>query len=275
MEGVSQNETLVQTFSSEYVSQLVRSYSDHPQIIETNAKDILNTFEQLLINEQLDEANQILSKLITHHMNFFDIHILIKLFIRFGPIVQEKDIFLNKILRPFICALEKASISKDLAIPLFNLGKMILNLHCLDAPNWTMRLLERQDFYPWQDLHTELVELLSICASYEKISNENYFSPLDDLEKVIEFIHRKSQKYPSTIRLIHSIAVDNILRWANIEHTLDTHVYRMGGAMLSLIDKQQVNEDLCLKWINSLRKSVDRQTEGDNRSNSILFSVIR
>ncbi|CAF0844664.1 unnamed protein product [Rotaria sordida] len=262
----------IENISFDCITQLIQSYKNDNELIKIGYTKFLTIFERLILVNNYDDAYQLSSNIIIPNLSITDLEILFCTIIRLCPIVEHRDLFCSRILDSLILALANLQIKKNLAIVVFDLALAILKLCVYDAPDLSYSLLRRNDFYPWQELINGLVDLVKTCISYDVIIENNFFSKLDQLENIIDLIYRKIQAYPIISKVIHPISVEAVLRWSNIQYNGSHHVYRMGNSIMNLIDLRQINEDICMKFIDAIQTRVHCDNEEINIKSRLFFN---
>jgi hypothetical protein len=227
----------------------------------------------LILANKYDDVHRLFLELINPNLSLIDLELLLPMIIRLCPIVENRDLFCENILLYFILKLVDLKVNKNFALIFFNLSLAILKLRVFDAPYISNCLLKKQDFYPWKELINGIIELVETCISYDTIIDKETFSKLDELENIINILSEKAQAYPIISKRIHSIALQAILRWSNTEFNGSRYVYRMGAAMFKLIDLQQINEDICIKFIDTLQNITDFDNQELYSQNRFFFHV--
>ena len=262
-----------ESISSTYIQHLIEACEKSPDSIKTNHTHLLTLLERLIIEKRMDEAHTLFSTLIAPHLPNIDLELVLRTMICLCSTVEHKDLLHDEILLPFVSTFEDLPVTKQLASLVLDLVQAILNLRVLGAPSTAYRFLNRKDFYPWKDLVEGLVNIVRTCTTYETIIDEEHFSPLNDLETLIEFIGKKAHVYPQIIRTTHAIACEVILRWSSGRKVWSPFVYRMGPSMFDLIDARQINEDFCLKLIDTLFQRLNRKDDRVNELDRSFFMV--
>ena len=272
--GISLHGNLpLESISSDYIQHLIGTCENSPASIKTNHPHLLTLIERLITEKRMDEAHVLFTKLIVPHLTSVDLELVLRTLIRLCSTVESKDLLLNEILLPFIYKFEDLPGNKQLASTVFDLSQAILTLRLLDAPTASLRLLNRRDFYPWKDLIDGVVNMVRTCTTYETITHEEYFSPLNDLEALIEFIGKKARVYPQIIRATHAFTCEHIIRWSSGTQTWSPFVYRMGQSMFDLIDERQINEDFCLRIVDNLFRRINSKDVGVKELGRGFFMV--
>jgi hypothetical protein len=225
-------------------------------------EELLAQMENFILENRYDDACRVLSTSI-------DVEDLLRTIIRLCPMVEQKDLFCSDFLVSFIEKFEDLPVEKTLACIFFDLILAILKLCVPDAPNLSFRLLKKKDFYSWNDLTDGLVDLIQTCISYDRLIDEEYFSKLNYLEEIIDFI----SIYSKISELVQSSILEAIVRWSDNQFHGGNHVYRMGKSLLNLINSQPITEDICLKFIEILQTRIDCHNEEINQKKRFLFCV--
>ncbi|CAF1175185.1 unnamed protein product [Adineta steineri] len=223
--------------------------------------------ECLILANRYDDACLLFTKLIIPNLCSIDLEILLHKIIELCPKVENRDLFSSEILSPFVWELVDLQVKKSFALVYFDLIVAILKLYNDKAPDLCYRLLKRKDFYPWEQLTNGLSDLTKICISYDTIVNEKVFSDLNQLEDILCIISTKAEVYPTIMKTLHSIALEATLRWSNPDISWSNHVYRMGIYIVKLIDSEQINDDIYIKFINALQNRINSEDEELNKKN--------
>ena len=212
--------------------------------------------ERFVVATRFDDARQVLCELLLPNLPAIDVEACARTFTRLCPTVHSVDLFCSELLTPLIAGIENLTLSKHLAVVTFDFALTILRLRTIEAPSLCYRLLQRPDFYPWKEWMSPLTDLLHLCASYETIVSTEYFTPLNELGKIVELIADQARVYPAISQNLHGVATDCIVRWSDQRNTWSRCVYLMGSAMFHLIDQRQVDERLCLNMIHALQQKM-------------------
>ncbi|CAF2897940.1 unnamed protein product [Rotaria sp. Silwood2] len=269
---LSDTNVSIENISSDGITQLIQSYENDNELIKTDHTKLLTLFERLILVNNYDNAYQLFSTIIIPNLSIIDFESLLSTMTRLCPIVENRDLFCSKILETLISPLENLQIKKNLAVIVFTLALAILKLCLCDAPELSYSLVRRKNFYPWPELIDGLADLIKACISYDVIIEDDFFSKLNRLEDIIDLIQEKTQVYPTISKAIHPISVEAVLRWSNTQFNGSHHVYRMGNAILNLIDLQEINEDICMKFIDAIQTRVNCDNEEINNKSIFFFS---
>ncbi|CAF3918965.1 unnamed protein product [Adineta steineri] len=262
------------TISSDSIKQLIQSYKNNIELVKSNYLQLLTMIECLILANRYDDACLLFTKLIIPNLCSIDLEILLHKIIELCPKVENRDLFSSEILVPFVWKLVDLQVKKSFALIYFDLIVAILKLYIDKAPDLCYRLLKRKDFYPWEQLTNGLVDLTKICISYDTIVNEKVFSDLNQLEDILCIISTKAEVYPSVNKSLHSIALEATLRWSDSGISWSNHVYRMGIYIVKLIDPEQTNDDIYIKFIDALQNRINSEDEELNEKNlCLLFRV--
>lgn len=260
---------------SDVLSSIAKSYKNNSNQIKMNFPHILTFIERLIMMNRIDDARNFIDDTIDEYFNTaVDIGALVGMFIRVCPKVnpRHRAEFCNKIILSVSINLENTKCNKKLAPLLFDFSLVILDLHVVGAPKCTLYILEKKDYYPWKELVPRFGHLVRSCASYDKISEED-FSDLTNLEDILRLTVERAQSIPSILQVTHAEALRAILRWAAPAHqTIGkkiwlSYVYRMGQTMIALIDQRQLTTDICVQLIEALSKEllINDKEDDDNQ----------
>ncbi|CAF1143141.1 unnamed protein product [Adineta steineri] len=230
------------TISSDSIKQLIQSYKNNIELVKSNYLQLLTMIECLILANRYDDACLLFTKFIIPNLCSIDLETLLHKIIELCPKVDNRDLF------------------------------TILKLYNDKAPDLCYRLLKRKDFYPWEQLTNGLVDLTKICISYDTIVNEKVFSDLNQLEDILCIISTKAEVYPIINKSLHSIALEATLRWSNPDISWSNHVYRMGIFIVKLIDSEQINDDIYIKFIDALQNRINCENEELNKKNLTFFT---
>jgi hypothetical protein len=187
--------------------------------------------------------------------------------------VENKDLFTSNFLLYLIKEIENLPAKENLSSIFVDLILAILKLRVLDAPDFSLRLLKKREFYSWKDLIDGLVDLIETCISYDTLIDEEDSGKLNELEGIIDFIYEKIPIRSNVSKLAQPIILETIVRWSDNQYHGEEFVYRMGRSLLYLMDPEQITEDTCLKFIEILQKRIDCDDEEINRKKRLLFWV--
>ena len=269
-----QSNVSVEEISLDFVQQLVNFLEKNERCVEINAVALLDFNKRLMIGQKFEHSHWLTSKVICVNFHKIDVENFLISLSEHCSLVEEKEIFAVEILRPVVQAIARLKLKKNVALSLFDLSKSILNLRIFSAPDFSNRLLKQNEFYPWKDRTDELVELISICASYDTFVDPQVFSPLDALENIIQWIIDRAETYPLLLQKSHSVAVPFVFHWSDSCETLwSPFVYRMAAKIILLIDLKQIDEGLCLKLIDILLSRVNQSSEDLSNSNQAFYCV--
>lgn len=261
------------SLSSELLTSLGNSYRSNANKVKENFSYILTMIEWLVLAGRMLDARDFIEKTIEENIKTaVDIGALVKMFIQLCPKVEvnARDEFCKHVLFPLSTTLESTKFSKTFALILFDFAISILDLISIEAPQCTLRLLEKQEFYQWNNLGPQCSHLVRSCAAYDVIGNVKHFSDLRHLEEILNFIVERSQTYPNISQAAHCEIFKAIIRWLGPAKSIQkklwcSHVYDIGRCMVELIDQRQVTVDTCSELIEALHRIITkRRTEDDN-----------
>ena len=268
--------------SSNYLDSMAKSYKNNAQQFKANFPQILAIVEQLLLKNRFRDARNFIDDTIEVHIHTgVDIDALLTMLIRVCPQVngEYRNDFCHRVIWSLSHTLKDVKCAKKLASRYFDFVLAILNLHAIKAPKCALCLLEKNEFYPWKDLAPRFNHLVRACVAYETINDEEDSDrQLDDLENILRLIVKRAKVYPMIIQTIHSEAEQAVLNWSAPTEAFKPnpwprHVYYMGKTMIELIDRRQVNVELCLQLIAALRKKVANYDEDSNSSMNAFYTV--
>ena len=258
---------------SAYVDMLSRSYKDHVDLFKANELQVYATVERLISANDVKCADAFVSSVIVKHMDSIrDAEQLLRMCLRLCSSVhpESRDQFCKVLVSALSYELQKPKFSKKLAPLFFDLVVAILDLHVIDAPACAYRILYKSEFYPWKDLSGPLTHLVQSCVTYDTLVSTSHFSSLDQLEQILNLIGERAKATVSIFRATHETALKAVLKWLlmvddQTGQIYGSHVFKMGGYMLSLIDEQQVTVDTCSRLLEILKRRLDDEINSDYR----------
>lgn len=182
-----------------------------------------------------------------------DLEKVVRLNISLCSFNQNPELFCSEVYKNLILKLDNLSIDKNLSSLFFELAVAILKLHTINAPNACYRLIRREHFYSWKDLNDQIIDLIRTCISYDNRIDNDFFSELTRLTDIIDYLQGRIVITDE----IQSIVVETIFRWTQNDFPGSSFLYRMGVSLLVLIDSKDINEEICLKFIEILQNRTD------------------
>ena len=261
---------------SDHVFFVSKSYKTHPEFIKDNFSSVLFAIEHLLIGKHDRQTQFFLSEAIFPHLESgLDLEALTKLFIRVCPLIplENRDETCKNVISNVTYQFARLKCSKKLAPVFFEFALVLLNLHVVQAAPCAEQILQKNDFYPWKELSNRFVELIRLCVAFDDFDVKKTFSDLDSLSKILRLIAERAKGLPVLYRTTHSEALKAISRWIEPK-SWSNHVFRMAENMLDLIDKRQINVELCVQFIEGIRAKIiaNEENEENNQQYSISFS---
>lgn len=188
--------------------------------------------------------------------------------------LEPRNLLCSKILHYLTCALRDVKANKNLAPLFFDLILSILKLFVIDTPQCAQYMIVKSEFYPWKDLGSHINDLIKTCISYDKIIHNPYFSNLSDLQNIVKLIDDRTKHNPVILQSTHDIALQAILRWSNKDNKYSMHVYKMCYSMLNLMDKQQINVEICSQLIDALINRITLAANDDDDQQEVYHSNV-
>lgn len=261
---------------SDHVFFVSKNYKTHPEFIKDNFPSVLFAIEHLLIGKNERETRFFLGEAIFPHLESgLDLEALTKMFIRVCPLIpiENRDETCKNIISNVTFQFAQLKCSKKLAPIFFEFALVLLNLHVIQAAPCAERLLQKNDFYPWKELSNRFVDLIRLCVSFDDFEVKKTFSDLDSLAKILRLIAERAKGLPILYRTTHSEALKAISRWTEPK-SWSNHVFRMAETMMDLIDKRQINVELCVQFIEAIRAKIiaNEKDEENNQQYSTEFS---
>jgi hypothetical protein len=243
---------------------------------------ILGNIERDIAMDKFLDAFHFVNQAIVQHLASLDIipllHTLIRICSLLIDTMERGSKMCSQVLYHLTYALTSAKVSKKLAPLFFDLILAELGMRAMEAPYYAQQILTKSEFYPWKELTSRIADFVRICGSYDSIIHKDYFTKLDELEKILALIHDRAKINPIILRATHEPALKAIFRWSEKNTKYSMHVYKMGHPMLELLDPEQITLDICSKFIDALGHRVNPDDDDDDRENvrlrnTLLFMV--
>ncbi|CAF0913617.1 unnamed protein product [Adineta ricciae] len=256
----------------DYVNLLAQSLQRQPDLFKSNSSHIYAAIEQLVVHNNIKEADSILTYAIVHHFGLITNHEeIINLFIRLCSTVTDVECrhsFCKLLIAPFIYELAKKKPSKKLAVSCFDLIIAIADLKVPEALPSIKRLVAISEFYPWKQLDKHLTHLIQVCSAYDEVSGDNKNKDLSILADVLKVVHDRTKTNASILQATHEPALEAVLKWTSGKNEADgegcrEYVYEMGKLMTELVDEKRVSADTCRQLVAVLQKRVN-DLDGDS-----------
>ncbi|CAF0879631.1 unnamed protein product [Adineta ricciae] len=250
----------------DYVNLLAKSLQRQPDLFKNNSSHIYAAFEQLVLHNNIKEADSILTYVIVHHFALITNHEeIINLFIRLCSAVTDiecRHSFCKLLIAPFVYELTKKKPNKKLAVSCFDLIIAIADQKVAEALSSVKRLIAISEFYPWKQLDKQLTHLLQTCSAYDEVSGGTENNDLSILADVLKLLHDRSKTNTSILQATHEPALEAVLKWCSGRNVADgegyrEYVYEMGQSMTELVDEKRVSADTCRQVVAVLQKRVD------------------
>ncbi|CAM4932112.1 unnamed protein product [Rotaria socialis] len=273
-------ECVMLPISPEYIDLLSQSYKRNFELFKINLSQILIVIEKLLLTDHIEEAEKFFFQNILDHINAeVDIDALVRMFIRVCPLINIhcRNQLCKGILRSLTDKLRESNCSIELATLLFEFALILLDLHANEAPASAWNILNKSEFYHWQELAPRFADLVRLCVSYDIIDQKHYSNELDKLETILKLAADKVKVYPTILKATHAEALQAILRWSeSMQNGMEkvpwpAHVYKMGLPALDLIDNQHLTTDTCTQLIVVLQQKVIVNEKYSNQQSTLPF----
>ncbi|CAF3078598.1 unnamed protein product [Rotaria socialis] len=259
---------LLDDATSDNVHLLATSFENDIELLKSNYTKVLETVERLILMDRFDDASRFTYKPIIKHIASIDHAPLIQMMIRLCSFLanttERRDQLCSNILYHNTYALLSVKANKKLSSLFSDLILAMLEMYTMDTPGYAAKLLTKSEFYPWAELTYHIGHLIRICGSYDSFVHTDYFSKLDPLQDILKLISDRAKINPIIYRATHKPVLKYILRWSVKNTVYSMHVYKMGGQILDLIDKQQATFDTCSQFIDTLRHRVSGDEDNDD-----------
>ncbi|CAF4876840.1 unnamed protein product [Rotaria socialis] len=259
---------LLDDATSDNVHLLATSFENDIELLKSNYTKVLETVERLILMDRFDDASRFTYKPIIKHIASIDHAPLIQMMIRLCSFLanttERRDQLCSNILYHNTYALLSVKANKKLSSLFSDLILAMLEMYTMDTPGYAAKLLTKSEFYPWAELTYHIGHLIRICGSYDSFVHTDYFSKLDPLQDILKLISDRAKINPIIYRATHEPVLKYILRWSVKNTVYSMHVYKMGGQILDLIDKQQATFDTCSQFIDTLRHRVSGDEDNDD-----------
>ncbi|CAF3723633.1 unnamed protein product [Rotaria sordida] len=257
------------SISSDYVKLISKSYQCQVDMFKTNASQIYTTIVKLVSQNRIDDAGYFMDNVLIIHFNSIsNLEELLHMLIHICSLVniESRSLLCKTLISPISYELTNKKCNKNLARIFFDFVLAILNLNIIEAPKYADHMLSINDFYPWKQLDKQITHLIQSCINYDNIINDEYFSELDNLRKILSLINERSKIHVTILHATHESALQAVLKWSTIINNdtgkpYDKHVFEMGQPMTELIDRRQIPVDICSKFLEILRKQIDNNDE--------------
>jgi hypothetical protein len=148
-----------------------------------------------------------------------------------------------------------------MAVIFFDFVLAILDLHVLEAPPCSYRILNKSDFYPWKELNIQLNHLIQSCIDYDKVIYVSHHCQLDELEDLLKLIRERAKTNLSMFSATHGPALQAVLKWSSVINNetgvlYGKHVFKMGEILTELVDRRQITVDICDQFIEILQNKI-------------------
>ena len=258
---------------TDFIFCLSKSYKRHADLLKANFPSALILIERLLLLNAMREARYFVDEVIITHIDIaVDLEALLRMLIRVCPLISMdfRNAACKDVISLITYKLRGMKLNKKHAPLCFDLVLTILDLRVVEAPKTAEYLLDKNEFYPWKELAPRFTDLIRLCAAYDVVEDKARFSDLDNLVNILRLATERGKVTTIIFRATHDETVKAILRWSGFAESdnkkiWSKHVYRMGEAMLDLIDQRQITVDLLGQFIEALRKkiSVDEDQNDD------------
>lgn len=278
----SGNSTLI----ANNLKRMAETLESNKEIFQAKFQEILTIIETLLSTKMFDVCGHFIEKVIfTNASSDEEIDRFMSLLINFSPKVGAADRrdFFRDVMGKSRYFLEDFPASKKISVRYFDFAEAILSLKVDHAPNSALHLLQRQNFYPWKDLSNRIDNLIRLCVDYQTIEDDPYGShELDELEDIFELIRERGTVQRAILRNVQQQAQFNALRWSTFPNEknpklLPRFVYRMGRALVTLIDIEQVDINFCCQVIQSFKVQLKAQqySESSFLCDILIVNILR
>ena len=271
---------------NDYVDALAKYYQNHPDSFQKHVSQVLALMEKIIVEDNLKAAEFLMEKSIIRCFNSITNHEeLLQMFIRLCSSVRptSRDYFCRCFISPLTYELSNKKFPKKLALLSFDLLLTILDLHIMQAPNCTYRLIGISEFYPWKQLNKQITHLIQSCIAYDTVTCESG-QELENITQIISLIHERAKVNTAIFQATHDVALQAILKWSvivdiNTGRPYPKHAFTMGEVMTRLIEEEKVTADICIQLVDALQKRIENDDE--SRTNYcpddmfLIVSVLR
>ena len=259
--------------NTDYVFFLSKSYNRNVELLRANFSQALTAIERLLETNSIREARYFVNEAVLSHIEVaVDFDPFLRMLLRVCPLIpiDHRNEACKEVMNLITYQFKRVKFSKKLAPLCFELVLAILDLCVIEAPKCAQYLLEKNEFYPWKDLAPRFTEFVRLCANYDRIETTKSFSDLDTLSDILRLVSERAKSTLTIYQATHQEALQAILRWSGLigdqpKKRWPRHVYRMGEAMLNLLDKRQIKSETLVQLIEALRKKVADNEENDDQ----------
>ena len=262
--------------ASDYVNLLARSIQRQPDLFKANSSHIYAAIEQLVIHNNIKEADSILTYAILHHFALITNHEeIINLFLRLCSVVTDVECrhsFSKLLIEHFTYELAKKKPNKKLAVSCFDLLVAIADLNVAEALASVKRLIAISEFYPWKQLDKQLTHLIQSCSAYDEVLDDKENRDLSITADILKLVYDRSKTNASILQATHEPALEATLKWTSGRNVADgeryrEYVYEMGKSMTELVDEKRMSVDTCRQLIAVLQKRIDDLDEDTHEVN--------
>lgn len=278
---------MIPPISSEYIDLLSQSYKRNVDLFKMNSSQVLDLIEKFILLNHIANANKFLVQVIlVHFETAVDIDALLRMLMQIctSMNIQCYNALCVEILLPLSDKIHQTNLSADLSYTLFEFSIIILDMCVAEAPKCAYNILNKREFYPWQELAVRFDDIVRICSSYDNIDERFNLNSLNKLEDILDLMVKEAAIHPTILKAAHDEALSAVIRWCksnnnNAEMTSwPPFIYRMGCRMLDLIDEKQLTDDTLLQLFEVLQKRImikEKHSIQHNRDTSIdhFFTV--
>lgn len=241
---------------------LGKTFESNKAKFQAKLPEILKIIEKLILTKHFCECYNFMENFIFPSIsseNEIDQFISLMINIPKGTAISDRNDFFYYVMMRVSDFLKDFRPSTKMSVRYFAFAEAMLSLKVNSAPEKALRLLKRENFYSWKDLSSRMGNLVRLCADYETIEDDKVERhALSSLEELIHLIQDRAAAQRTIFRHTHEQAQIYILRWSAVldeknPKFLAGHVYRMGRALVALIDIEQVNSAFCTQIAHNLK----------------------